>query len=107
MLDTFITSRVRRKIVIIYSKFPDYSNSIRGLSRLLKEDAANVCRELDKLEKIGFLIGSKSRNTKVYRTNRHFPLLKELQSIVLKSQRYRQQAWSLKASKTTNSATSK
>lgn len=99
MLDTFITSRVRRKIVIVYAKFPGYKNHIRGLSKLINEDAANVCRELRRLEEIGFLSTTKSRNTRIYATNHHFPLLKELQSMVLKSQRYRQQAWTLKASK--------
>ena len=107
MLETFITSRVRRKIVIVYAKFPEYQNHIRGLSKLLNEDAANVCRELRRLEKIGFLSTTKSRNTKVYAANRHFPLLKELQSIVLKSQRHRQQAWTLKSPKTINTVSGK
>ena len=99
MLDVFITSRVRRKIVIIFARFPDYKNHIRGLSKLLHEDAGNVHRELRRLEKIGFLMTTKSRNTKIYSTNRHFPLLKDLQGMVLKSQKYRQQAWTLKSSK--------
>jgi hypothetical protein len=40
-----------------------------------------------KLEKAGFLISEKQGNTKVYYTNKHFLIFKELQSIVLKSQR--------------------
>jgi hypothetical protein len=51
MLDTFITSRVRRKIIVVYAKYPDF------------------------------------KTTKIYYTNKHFPIFKELQSIVLKSQR--------------------
>jgi hypothetical protein len=39
------------------------------------------------LEKIGFLISERQGNTKIYYTNKHFPIFKELQSIVLKSQR--------------------
>ena len=57
------------------------------LAKLIKEDAGNIQRELKKLEKAGFLISEKQGNTKVYYTNKHFLIFKELQSIVLKSQR--------------------
>ena len=87
MLDVFITSRVRRKIVIIYAKYPDFKTHVRGLAKLVKEDAGNIQRELKRLEKVGFLISEKQGNTKIYYTNKHFAIFKELQSIVLKSQR--------------------
>lgn len=87
MLDTFITSRVRRKIVVVYAKYPDFKTHVRGLAKLIKEDAGNIQRELKKLEKAGFLLSEKQGNTKVYFTNKHFIIFKELQSIVLKSQR--------------------
>ena len=87
MLDTFITSRVRRKIIVIYAKYPDFKTHVRGLAKLIKEDAGNIQRELKKLEKVGFLISEKQANTKVYFTNKQFPIFKELQGIVLKSQR--------------------
>ncbi|MYB39975.1 ArsR family transcriptional regulator [Candidatus Saccharibacteria bacterium] len=86
MLDTLITSRVRRKIIFVYAKYPDYKTHIRGLSTLIKEDVGNVYRELRRLEKIGFLMSSKKSNTKIYSANKQFPLIKELQTIVLKSQ---------------------
>jgi len=87
MLDTFITSRVRRKIIIVYAKYPDFRTHVRGLAKLIREDAGNIQRELKKLEKIGFLYSEKKGNSKVYYTNKQFVLFKELQSIVLKSQR--------------------
>ncbi len=87
MLDTFITSRVRRKIIVVYAKYPDFRTHVRGLAKLIKEDAGNIQRELKRLEKIGFLISERQANTKIYYTNKHFPIFKELQSIVLKSQR--------------------
>lgn len=87
MLDTFITSRVRRKIIVIYAKYPDFKTHVRGLAKLIKEDAGNIQRELKRLEKIGFLISERQSNTKIYYTNKHFPIFKELQSIVMKSQR--------------------
>lgn len=89
MLDLFITSRVRRKIVILYAKYPDFQTHVRGLAKLIKEDAGNIQRELTRLEKAGFLRAQKSKNTKVYGANRTFPVFRELQSMVIKSQRAR------------------
>lgn len=87
MLDTFITSRVRRKIIIVYAKYPDFKTHVRGLAKLIREDPGNIQRELKKLEKIGFLISEKRGNSKIYYTNKQFVLFKELQNMVLKSQR--------------------
>lgn len=86
MLDVFITSRVRRKILVVYAKYPDFKTHVRGLAKLIKEDPGNIQRELRKLEKIGFLHSKKEANTKVYSANKQFIIFKELQSIVLKSQ---------------------
>jgi len=91
MLDVFITSRVRRKIIVVYAKFPDFKTHVRGLAKLIKEDAGNIQRELKRLEKVGFLTSEKQGNTKIYSTNKSFPIFKELQGIVLKSQRATQQ----------------
>lgn len=92
MLDILITSRVRRKILIVYAKYPDFKTHVRGLAKLIKEDPGNIQRELRKLERAGFLLTEKQANTKIYFTNKHYPLFKELQSIVLKSQNMRKQA---------------
>ncbi len=86
MLDVFITSRVRRKIVVVYAKYPDFRTHVRGLAKLIKEDPGNIQRELKRLEKAGFLTSEKQGNTKIYATNKHFAIFKELQSIVIKSQ---------------------
>ena len=72
MLEVFITSRVRRKIVVVYAKYPDFKTHVRGLAKLIKEDPGNIQRELKKLEKVGFLKSEKKGNTKVYFTNKHF-----------------------------------
>lgn len=86
MLDVFITSRVRRKIIVVYAKYPDFKTHVRGLAKLIKEDPGNIQRELRRLEKAGFLIAEKKGNTKIYSTNKSFPIFKELQAIVIKSQ---------------------
>ncbi|NLA43184.1 winged helix-turn-helix transcriptional regulator [Candidatus Saccharibacteria bacterium] len=86
MLDVFITSRVRRKIVVVYAKYPDFKTHVRGLAKLIKEDPGNIQRELKRLEKVGFLHSERQGNTKIYSTNKSFLIFKELQSIVIKSQ---------------------
>lgn len=86
MLDIFITSRVRRKIVVVFAKYPDFKTHVRALSKLIKEDPGNIQRELQRLERGGFLLVSQKGNTKIYQMNKQFPLLKELQSMVIKSQ---------------------
>ncbi len=86
MLDVFITSRVRRKIIVVYAKYPDFRTHVRGLAKLIKEDPGNIQRELKRLEKVGFLLSEKQGNTKIYSTNKSFTIFKELQNIVIKSQ---------------------
>ncbi len=86
MLDVFITSRVRRKIVVVYAKYPDFKTHVRGLAKLIKEDPGNIQRELKKLERSGFLVSEKKANSRIYSANKQFLIFKELQSIVIKTQ---------------------
>ncbi len=87
MLEIFVTSRVRRKILVVFAKYPDFKTHVRGLAKLIKEDPGNIQRELERMARGGFLLVSKKGKTKIYQTNKQFPILKELQSIVIKSQR--------------------
>lgn len=86
MLDVFITSRVRRKIVVVYAKYPDFKTHVRGLSKLIHEDPGNIQRELKKLEKAGFLKSEKKGNARYFQANKQYPIFKELQGMVIKSQ---------------------
>lgn len=86
MLDVFVTSRVRRKILVVFAKYPDFKTHTRALAKLIKEDPGNIQRELKRLEKGKFLIMTKRGNMNIYQTNKQFPILKELQSMVIKSQ---------------------
>ena len=87
MLDIFVTSRVRRKILVVFAKYPDFRTHVRGLAKLIKEDPGNIQRELERMVAGNFLTVTKRGKTKVYQTNKQFPILKELQSIVIKSQK--------------------
>lgn len=86
MLEVFITSKTRRKIITVFTKYPDVKAHVRSLAQMVREDPGNVQRELKKLEKIGFVKSAKQSNTTVYSANQKFPIYRELQSIVLKSQ---------------------
>ncbi len=86
MLDLFVTSRVRRKILVVFAKYPDFKTQARSLANLIKEDPGNIQRELDRMVEGNFLIITKKDKSKFYQTNKQFPILKELQSIVIKSQ---------------------
>lgn len=87
MLNLFITSKTRRKIITIYSKYPDYRVHVRGLAKVLKEDPGNVQRELTRLEKIGYVKSARDGNAKLYWANQNFLLFRELQNMVLKTNR--------------------
>ncbi len=87
MLDLFVSSRVRRKIIVVFAKYPDFKAHTRALAKLIKEDPGNIQRELSRMVDGKFLIMTKKGNTKIYQTNKNYPILKELQSIVIKSQK--------------------
>lgn len=87
MLDLLVTSRIRRKIIVVFAKYPDFKTHARGLAKLIKEDPGNIQRELNRMVEGKFLVVTKKGNTKIYQTNKQFPILKELQSIVIKSQK--------------------
>ena len=72
--------------MVVYAKYPDFHTHVRGLAKLIKEDPGNIQRELKKLEKVGFLKSEKQGNSRMYVTNKQFPIFKELQGIVIKSQ---------------------
>ena len=87
MLQYFITSKTRRKIITVFSKYPDYRVHVRGLAKLIREDPGNVARELERLHRIKYVSSAKQGHTKLYWVNQDFSIYKELQSIVLKTTR--------------------
>ncbi|MBQ3468258.1 winged helix-turn-helix transcriptional regulator [Candidatus Saccharibacteria bacterium] len=101
MLDIFITSRVRRKILVVFAKYPDFKTHVRALSKLIKEDPGNIQRELKRLETANFLVSQRKGHMVVYQTNKKYPILKELQSMVIKSQQYTATGQPIKGAKQT------
>ena len=54
MLDIFITSRVRRKIVVVFAKYPDFKTHVRALSKLIKEDPGIFRESCRGWRRVGF-----------------------------------------------------
>ena len=64
MLDIFVTSRVRRKIIVVFAKYPDFKTHVRGLAKLIKEDPGNIQRELNRMAEGKFLTVTKKARLK-------------------------------------------
>jgi len=72
MLDVFITSRVRRKIIVIYAKYPDFKTHVRVWRSSSKKTRATYSANLKRLEKSAILISEKQGNNQIYHTNKQF-----------------------------------
>ncbi len=86
MLEYFISSGSRRRILIYLLQHPDEEFHLRELSRKAGEPAPVVKRELDKLDQMGFILSWAQGNQRRFRVNRNFILWPELKSFVDKSQ---------------------
>ena len=86
LINHFITSRVRSKLLRIFCKYPKSPVHVRAIAKAINEDPGNVARELADLEKIGFLNSTKEKNKKIYIANTDFIIYRELQAIILKTE---------------------
>jgi hypothetical protein len=86
MLEYFISSGGKRKILVYLIRHPDEEYHLRGLSRKIGEPAPVVKRELDRLDQLGLIVSWTQGNQRRFRVNRNFLLWPELKSLVEKSQ---------------------
>jgi hypothetical protein len=86
MLEYFVTSGSRRRILIYLLNHPDEEYHLRDLSRKISLPAPVIKRELDKLDQIGFILSWSKGNQRRFRANQNFLLWPELKSLVDKSQ---------------------
>jgi hypothetical protein len=85
MLEYFISSGAKRKILIYLIKHPNEEYHLRELSRKTGEPAPVVKRELDKLDQLGLIVSWAQGNQRRFRVNRNFLWWPELKSLVEKS----------------------
>ncbi len=77
MLDIFITSRVRRKIVVVLRNIRILRRTCGLWSKLIKEDPGNIQRELPEVGTGRVFAGDAEGNTKIYQMNKQFPQVVE------------------------------
>jgi hypothetical protein len=86
MLEFFISSGSRRKILIYLLKHPNEEYHLRELSRRISQPAPVVKRDLDKLDQWGFIVSWVQGNQRRFRLNRSFLFWPELKSMLEKSE---------------------
>jgi len=86
MLETLITSKVRRKVLVLLFGNPRSKGYMRQISRDVGEQINAVSTELERLKKGGILISWVEGNMKYYKANEQCPVYKELRGIVLKEE---------------------
>jgi len=84
MLESLFISKVRLKILKLYSLNPAASFHVRGLVREIDEEINAVRRELQNLAQAGILTSEKQGNRVVYTVKPECNVLSELKSLFLK-----------------------
>lgn len=95
MLKELISSKPRRKLLVIFLTHPHEKFYLRQLQRLTGEPVMAIQRELPKLEKMGLVESEFSGRTKNYFVDTKYPVFEELKQIVLKTVAFGEQIKSL------------
>lgn len=82
MLEYFITSKTKRKMLKLFVLHPEKSFYVRQIEKLIQEPLTAVRRELQYLEKAGFLNSWREGNLKYFQVNKSFPFYAELKKVV-------------------------
>jgi predicted nucleotidyltransferase len=85
MLDTLITSKTRKKLLLKFFLNSDSYAYLRNLEQELDESPNALRIELAKFEKAKMLIAEQEGNKKMYRVNTSHPLFKDIRNIIFKT----------------------
>ncbi len=85
MLDTLITSKTRKKLLLKFFLNSASYTYLRSLEQELGESPNALRIELGKFEKANMLISSMKGNKRMYRVNVNHPLYREIHNIVIKT----------------------
>jgi predicted nucleotidyltransferase len=85
MLDKLFGSKLRARLLIWLFLHTDERYFVRQLKVLLKEDVANISRELSRLADMGILTCQTEGRQKYYQANKNCPVFTELRGLVLKT----------------------
>ncbi|NLO56196.1 MAG: winged helix-turn-helix transcriptional regulator, partial [Thermovirga sp.] len=85
MLESFITSKTRIKLLLKFFINPDTTSYLRELADEFGESTNGVRVELNRLQKAGILESRSEGRTILYNANREHPLFPEIRRIVAKT----------------------
>jgi predicted nucleotidyltransferase len=85
MLDQLLGSRLRAKVLGWLFTHPDERFFVRQLTSLLREDSANVSRELARLETFGIVASRVEGRQKYYQADRRSPIFPDLRGLAVKT----------------------
>lgn len=84
-LETFVTSKIRLKIMFKFFLNSRVKGYLRGLEREFGDSTNTIRLELIRFEKVGLLKSEVIQNRKYYSANTHHPFYSDINSIVKKS----------------------
>ena len=84
MLDAFISSKTRIKLLLKFFLNPQSSSYLRGLESEFGESTNAIRLELNRFESAGLLKSFLNGNKRMFHANEKHPLFNELRNIVLK-----------------------
>jgi len=85
MLEFFISSASRRKVLVYLLNNQTKEYHLRELSRNIGAPAPVIKRELDRLEQVGFLLSWAEGNQRRFKVNPQYFLLNELKAFIDKA----------------------
>ena len=85
MLNLLSKSRIRRKIILLFVYNQDKEFYLSEIARHVKTSAGTAQRELNRLRRMDFVSFKKRGNLSLYRLNRAFSLLAEIEAIIRKT----------------------
>ncbi len=85
MLEFFISSASRRKLLVYLLNNQTKEYHLRELSRNIGEPAPVIKRELDRLEQVGFLLSWVEGNQRRFKANPQYVLINELKAFIDKA----------------------
>jgi len=85
MIQEFVTSRTRSKLLTLFLTNPKTKFYMRELEKKTGEYINSIRKELNKLEKTGLIKSENVANLKYYIINEKFLIYKELRNIILKT----------------------
>lgn len=85
MLEIITKSKIRQKIVLLFTYNPEKAYYINEVARLVKTSAGTAQRELERLVKSGFLSKEKKANLVYFRLDTGNPLFGDIKNIIDKT----------------------